>query len=85
MSDTLHTKQAPGITSGLFFIQYLYKKNTNENLDKHSCSLFAEAVNDLYNEYRNMWIIGNTKRLYTVISTYVQHRYDNFFSYCHIA
>ncbi len=30
---------------------YLIKKNENENPYKHSCSLFAESVNDLYNKY----------------------------------
>ncbi len=32
---------------------YLDKKNNNENPYKHSRSLLAEAVNELYNKYRN--------------------------------
>lgn len=30
---------------------YLHKKNINTNLYKKSRSLYAEAVNDIYNEY----------------------------------
>ena len=30
---------------------YLYKKNTNDNPDKHSRSLLAEAVNERYHKY----------------------------------
>lgn len=32
---------------------YLYLKNTNTNLDKHSRSVYAETINNLYNQYRN--------------------------------
>ena len=30
---------------------YLYLKNTNTNSDKHSRSIYAEAINNLYNQY----------------------------------
>lgn len=33
---------------------YLYLKNTNTNPDKHSRSIYAETINNLYNQYCNM-------------------------------
>ena len=57
-------------------------------LTKQKILMPQPVVNDLYNKYRVLyrhnWRPHNIKRLYSAVLCYVQQRYDNFFSYCHI-